>query len=216
MNFKIPVVTPCYTYTPALLDLQKCLRESESDYEVFTWGATLLKKIFSGDEWLITPGKRYDKPIVHPDFFVEKFIYGVKIPWLIMMQKCSKKSMERTLRDALNHISITFEDDSFEIYVIVQIGTEIGFFIYHRHHTGTKGCHPIVIFDYYDRKDIVSMSVKDNTQPMHLSVGDVLSCVFNLDIHRVEINCLFDFILKISPAKKNLLDKERNFLIYEE
>ena len=114
----------------------------------------MLKQVFFGENWIITPEKFDPNTNKKPDLLVEKVVTlesNKKIPtlYLIMELKSSEGNrFEEAVAQSVENIFETIdetgnavrdakgmatEDASFDVYVVAQRGTKIGFFEYHNH-----------------------------------------------------------------------------------
>jgi hypothetical protein len=126
--------------TPTLVMKKKGgWEEKFYEHYVASWACTILKKVFIGDEWIITPEKQDPSSGKRPDLTVEKTSQpsthspqDLESNYHLLMELKSSTGdrFEEALVQLVGEAAETLEEQ-IEVYVVVQRGTKIGFFEYH-------------------------------------------------------------------------------------
>lgn len=129
---------------PTVMNTQHQEVNTKYEHHVATWACTKLKEVFSDEKWAITPEQRDSNTDKKPDFVVEEAIRNndgrtVQLwPYLCMeLKKVGGDRMEKALDQLCKAIHKTVyykgntSDDEFEVFAVVQVGLDIGFFEYH-------------------------------------------------------------------------------------
>lgn len=233
--------TPDYYPTPALEYLTKSIlnpttvwnkkknesQESFMEWVVAAWAATMLKKVFSDDKWIIIPERSNEHTRRRPDITVQ----NMETPHLLYEVKSSKgdrlvDALFQTI-DGIPQWVDSMTDGS--IYIIIQRGCKIAFFEYHNntddldHHKvpHIKGCISLTqrLWDV-DRYRKILDSIPDTVLPLYhdfsLPINNTEArkaearkaardykdpCVFDIQQHQREINFLFHHILTSKPRE---------------
>lgn len=142
-NYKMNQQIPNYLSSPVLQKAKETIvsRNGAKHYEhrVGTWMGTLLKNVFAGDPWAITPERRDEYTNKKPDFVIQKLQPNNEftIHLICEIKKHKGDRMENALNQAVKDIAMTIDDKGYqtdsktEAFVIIQRGLDIGFFEYH-------------------------------------------------------------------------------------
>lgn len=217
-------ITPNY-FTPALdIRAEKISDPSIKPYEwhVAAWATTMLKKVFSADEWVMIPERRNEHTQKRPDLVIEQFI----TPYLLYELKSSKGDrFEDALYQTIDGIHKWVDATAnASIYIIIQRGCKIAFFEYHSNSDDFEGhkvpmikncvslTQPLWDGENYTRplnfipKDVlplyhnyVHIKDKDFTEKRKVAKNYKKRCVFDIRKHQKEINLLFHHILNKGP-----------------
>lgn len=200
------------------------LVQTKYEHHTSTWACTKLKEIFHKEKWAITPEQRDRFSRKKPDLVVEEAVQGSKFRLHLAMEL--KKQGER-MEDALAQLCASLvetldekgniEDDQFEIYVVVQAGTDIGFFEYHSDLSNLdeegiphfRGCVSVTQ-DYEIGGTLTSILVNKPADLKNLYYNQenlkasnairvdaknyVVPCIFNLEEHQEEIHFIFQYM----------------------
>lgn len=106
------------------------------EHHVGSWACTMLKQVYYGPSWIITPEKTDTHSKKKPDLVVERATptaQGDMMEVHLLMELKSNDSairFEEALAQVVFEIEETMED-TIEVFVVVQCGMRIGFFEYH-------------------------------------------------------------------------------------
>lgn len=134
--------TPNYLSSLVLQSAKKTIKNGVSgrflEHHVGTWMGTLLKNVFTGDPWALTPEKTDLYTEKKPDFVISKLRGDDLVIHLICeIKSATGDRMEKALDQAVKDIAMTMDiqgntdGEPYEIFIIVQRGLDIGFFEYH-------------------------------------------------------------------------------------
>jgi hypothetical protein len=216
--------------------MKKPSKISEKNKEIFyeddvaSWATTLLKKVFSGDEWIITPEKRNDETKkLKPDLTVEKFSqdqgFPEKTPVILMELKTLKGDrLENALHQTTKHIQSWMDlTGQIDLYIVIQKCTKIAFFEYHSNSDDVQestnsawGCtsltQPLIL--NHKKHTVMENPPPDLELLFHdtenLTMMDDIReeaqqyktpCVFDLDKHEKEIDFLFHHMSQHKPRQ---------------
>lgn len=137
--------TSAYQETPALKFARERITNAKRTYEwhIASWATTIISQHFHGNSWILTPemyipgtvkGKR------KPDFVVEKVVDNDGYFWPAFVFKQAKgdrfeKALAQiadTIHFAVQEMGDQYLGDRYEAYIVVVVGTNIGFFEYHK------------------------------------------------------------------------------------
>jgi len=226
-------ITPIPDYfTPALelwankfSDSDPSKKNQHYEWHVGAWAATMLKKVFSADEWVIIPERRNEDTQKKPDLVIEK----LDTPYLLYELK---SSIGDRLEDALFqttrgiHQWVDSNSANASIYIIIQRACKIAFFEYHsnsddfeKHNVpmidkcvsltqplwdGKTFTRPLQSIDmpmdvlplYYNYKHL-----RKDTEERKAAKNYKKRCVFDIRKHKKQINLLFHHILTNRPRE---------------
>lgn len=201
------------------------------EHHVGSWAATMLKKAFSDDKWIITPEKLDEFTETKPDLVVENVeiladhkldekTWKVAKYHLIVELKSSdgdrfEKALDQAIKDKVESL-----EDIIEVFIIVMRGTKIGFFEYHNDRSmledngvaNFRGCVSLTQ-DYYIG-DAMSIILHEKPDDLKLLFHDTknlrgLSNRYDQEIRddaaKYKVPCVFDLLLH---------EKEINILIH--
>jgi hypothetical protein len=133
-----------YLSSPTLQRAKKNIQEpfdgKSYEHHVGTYMGTLLKNVFCGEPWALTPEKKDDFSKKIPDFVIGKLEDNELFPHLFVeIKKKGGDRFEKALNQTVEDIAFTMdhwgsktkEMNRFEAFVIVQRGLDIGFFEYY-------------------------------------------------------------------------------------
>jgi len=188
------------------------------EWYVGGWAATMLKKVFSDDKWMIIPERANELTRKRPDLVVQ----AVNGPYLLYEVKSSKGDrLEEALHQTVcNTDTLGWADNytSAGFYVIVQRGYRIAFFEYHNNTDDLDACRVPHLWGCvsltYPLKDKGTLKHTLATLPQDLlpiyhdyeklkketptrteAKKYTEKCVFDIRKHTQEINELFHYIL---------------------
>lgn len=147
-------------YPPFVLNNNNEHVRQPYEHHAGSWACTMLKSVFSDDEWIITPEMVDRHTSKKPDLVVEQVLHTSSVPsarYHLMMELKSSKGdrFEVGLNQVSSHIAETVENQV-DLFIIIQRGTKIGFFEYHNDRTNIdeegiphfRGCISLTQ-DYY-------------------------------------------------------------------
>lgn len=202
-------------------------QEKAYEHHVASWALTMLKEVFTGPEWIITPERKDPNSGKKPDLVVEKVTSHAssKVHLIMELKSSIGDRFEEALAQAVAEIEEEMENQ-IEVYVVIQRGTKIGFFEYHNDKsnlgkagiTHFKGC--VSLTHNYSVEGQQSLVLNNlpinldllyhNTERLRVknSVRDQAEmfkqpCVFDLDLHEEEINFPFHHMLT-TPARSSV------------
>lgn len=229
---------PSYQQNLALELAMNRIESSERSFEHHTgsWATTKISNHFNGD-WVLTPEMILEGN-KKPDMVVEKLKNGPS-PQLALHAAFEFKRPKGTrFEDALHQLAMAIplavdslgygdlSKDDFEIFAVVVIGTDIGFFEYHNDITNLDeegiphfcGCvsfttsYPIKgetteIFEkdqlpidlkrlFYNEDKLRSSNNPDKEQVRTDAKAYIEPCVFSLKIHQKEIEFMFKHMVE--------------------
>lgn len=123
-----------FTFLPAMIKVEeKIAFQGSKTYEhrVGSWCCTMLSKVFSSEEWIITPEKSDEFSNKRPDFTLEKLKdNNLHLHAVVELKKLEGDRFEKILQQASHAITerIVEHEERTEIFVIAQRGWSIGFF----------------------------------------------------------------------------------------
>jgi hypothetical protein len=183
----------------------------------------MLKTVFHGPEWIITPEKIDATSKKRPDLVVEKFENGQAEHYLIMELKSSiGNRFEDAVSQVVNEIAETLEE-VIEAYVVVQRGLKIGFFEYHNDVSNLdeegiphfKGCISLTQNYRIDGQATTILSeplptdvdllyhnytrLRNKTDTREAAAEYRIPCIFDIYKHQKVINLLFDHMVNNKP-----------------
>jgi hypothetical protein len=183
----------------------------------------MLKTVFHGPEWIITPEKTDENSKKRPDLVVEKFEDGKAEHYLFMELKASNGDrFEDAISQVVDEIAETMEE-GIEAYVVVQRGLKIGFFEYHNDVSNLdeediphfKGCISLTQNYPIDGKVTKVLSeplpagvdllfhnytkLRKVTDNREAAEEYKTSCIFDICKHQKVINLLFDHMVNKKP-----------------
>jgi len=193
------------------------------EHHVGSWAFTMLKTVFHGPEWIITPEKTDENSRKRPDLVVEKFKDGKAEHYLFMELKASEGDrFEDAISQVVDEIADTMEED-IEGYVVVQRGLKIGFFEYHNDVSNLdeeniphfKGCISLTQ-DYKIGGKVTKVlseplpadvdflfhnhtKLRKVTENRDAAAEYKTPCIFDICKHQKVINLLFDHMVNKNP-----------------
>jgi len=194
---------------------------SHSEWHVGAWATTMLKKVFSGDEWIIIPERKNEYTRQRPDLTVQK----EKTPYLFYEVKAhnSKDRFEDALFQTVGIIQEWVDTHTGgSIYIIIQRGCKIAFFEYHNN-SDDLDYHKVphiwkcvsLTQPLWDRdrhkkalqhipKGVLPIfhhgtRLRKRTKKRDEAKNYTEECVFDIQEHQREINRLFHYILTHEP-----------------
>ena len=219
-NFKMSI--PNYCSPPSLQYLKRKILEGRFYYnmiglyelrhyeeDVSSWATTLLKKVFSEDEWILTPYKKDIHTSKKPDLRIEKFEEYNK-PYLLMEVKKHKgDSIQKTLNQTTTKLHTWMDSSVVDVYVVIQRGTKLGFFEFHPNSynaeetTDTVGfCTSLTqTFFLNGEEKTIMQNLPFNLEKIVPLSDYPIPCVFDLEKHEREINFLFHY-MKNNPPRQ--------------
>jgi hypothetical protein len=182
----------------------------------------MLKSVFHGPEWIITPEKTDKNSKKRPDIVVEKLKDTDTEHYLFMELKSSVGDrFEDAISQIVDEIAETMEE-KIEAYVVVQRGLKIGFFEYHNDVSNLdeediphfKGC--ISLTQNYPIKGEVTEVLSNQPSDLELLYHNYnrlkkktdnredakeykINCIFDICKHQEQINFLFNHMVNKEP-----------------
>ena len=236
ISFFHPLVkmnAPNYMNLPCLQVAKDDMKTDEDkEHLVGSWACSMLKHVFKDGKWIITPEKQKQGSKKRPDLVVEEVSFSEtgeasRTVRLIVELKSEKGNrFEDGLDQVVTEIQETVES-VIDCYIMVQKGTNIGFFEYHNdmeekeQETDVphfRRCVPIT--SNYENQDtgvplvfMGQMPVPDDLLPIYFKTEKLRKktslreeasqmltpCVFNLDKHPKEISYIFNKMANEPP-----------------
>lgn len=196
------------------------------EHHTGTWACTKLKEIFYEDKWAITPEQKDQFTRKKPDLVVEEALEGhtMKLHMAMELKKVGQRIEEalvqlgESLLETLDQKGNTYENQ-FEIFAVVQAGTDIGFFEYHadlsnleendipnfRGFVSLTQDYPIdgtmtsVPFDKPSDLENLFYNFKHlrlDTEIRKDARNYEIPCIFNIEKHQQEVHFLFQYMEK--------------------
>lgn len=223
---------------PQVWNQKKNSNESKFyEHLVASWGCTMSNLVFTGDGWMSTPERRDNNSKKIPDWSVHKLYFNKKgqrgaKPHMLGEYKSAKGDrFEKALAQTVHEFAETMDEvglatGQYEVYIVVQRGTKIGFFEYHNDISFWDGDIPTfrnctsltqdyevdgimttVLEDkpddmeplYYDTKYLKKLQDKDEQAIREEAAEYEEPCVLDLDKHEDQINFLYHHILNNEP-----------------
>lgn len=195
------------------------------EHHVGSWALTMLKSVFQGDQWIITPEKTDQHSNKRPDLVVEKVTSDTDSKHHLFMELKAKPPVGDRIEEALAQVVHEIEETleyTIEAYVVVQRGTKIAFFEYHNdvsnldeedipHYKGCvsltqtyilNGVNSVVMNNLPDDLDLLYHEfdhLRKETDNREEASAYSVPCVFDLDKHEREINFLFHYMANNEP-----------------
>lgn len=200
--------------------------QTRYEHHTATWACTKLKEIFYEDKWAITPEQRDKYTKKKPDLVVEKALDDSTFKLHMAMEL---KKVGQRMEDALAQLGESLletldmkgntQQNEFEIYAVVQAGTDIGFFEYHSDLSNLEE-NNIPNFrgfvsltqDYLIEKKMTSVIFNKPSDLKNLfynfeqlrvtnqvrtdAINYPIPCIFNLENHQQEVHFLFQHMEK--------------------
>ena len=197
------------------------------EHSVGNWMTSVLSR-YLGEDFLIGPEMFNRQTNKKPDLTIQKYDEDrpdkTKIHLCVELKKKEGDSLHKALSQLVRAIHQMGEStEDYEVFAIVQRGMEIGFFEYYsfaeddlKDLDNFEGCVPLtylsedLIFESDQAKDTLQNLVRDLPDDIqHLRKTSLQTqCVFDLELHKEEINTLFWYIATHSPRKVKNMEEE--------